>query len=172
METVKQKSEYNKVFELYVDDDCDALLDLPGLIAYGLYKKQKREVIIALKKENEGKSPSDEEVKTATLIHTTPNQRSVLREQAQELLTVYADEYVNSLEPEIQKEALQNEAIENARAIRQDIKRSNGYVRQVFVGMSSALAWTLLLIIAAIASALFGIDPIEGIQQLLGTTTA
>ncbi len=51
-----RKPDYNKVLEAYVDE-TDNEIDLQGLVAYALYKRQKRDWIVRYRNAHDGRQP-------------------------------------------------------------------------------------------------------------------
>lgn len=59
--------------------------DFIGMIAYGLYKKNKIDFIVSFKNKNQGKYPSNEELKDYQDQQCLPNQINMIRENATHL---------------------------------------------------------------------------------------
>jgi hypothetical protein len=86
---------YNK----YVNGDDE---DLPGLIAYALYKRAKVAYLQAYK-ENNGKEATDKEIHNWSLDHSTPEKNELFRLQALRSVERYRQQEVKKAEPEIRK---------------------------------------------------------------------
>jgi hypothetical protein len=73
-----QKDDYNQIFEQLVEDDGNLI----GLIAYGLYKNEKRKEIIKIKET--GKNPTKRQINRIESVLS--NQLELFTEQANDLL--------------------------------------------------------------------------------------
>ncbi|OQP86186.1 hypothetical protein BTR14_12430 [Rhizobium rhizosphaerae] len=154
--------EYNRVLEYYVEDGSD--LDLVGLIAYGLYKRQKRDWIVKFRAEHAGRKPSGEAVLAVTSNYLTEDVKNTLRNRASDILSGYADTYVQAIEPQIRIEALNAEMLRQAQAIENSIKNQSSFWTQLGVGLVSAAAWSMIVFVLALVVALFGSDILGAVQ--------
>lgn len=170
---------YNKVFEFYAESSGDEL-DLVGLVAYSIYKRQKRDWILRHQKEHRAR-PSDQEIAAVISNFLTDDMRTTLRERAQDFLTEYGETFVEAAEPEIVEEALNSEMVRKAAACHKSAEETHaeilsivslngGWWRQIWVGVVSAFVWTFILIVILLGAKLFGIDPIDGWFALNGQT--
>ena len=138
---------YNAVFERLVNDGDD----IEGFIAYGLYKQAKREWLVDHHAVH-GKRPSTAELAAYNAFWTDTSLQS-LRENAESALSAYAESVVEVATPGIQAEALRS-----GRPIWKDL----------LIGATSALTYSLLLIIAAYLLKVFGNDFVDAFQNLGG----
>lgn len=161
------RENYNRVLEFY-SDKPDGALDLVGLIAYGLYKRQKRDWIIAYKASHGGRDPSDAEIAAVTSSYLTPDLRYTLRDRAAEILSRYGHTYVEAEEPRIREEAIANETLRQARAVERSISANSGFLRQVGTGLIATALWTILVTAILIGAWLFGSDLVDGWQSFTG----
>lgn len=152
--------DYNKVLEAYVDESGDSL-DIPGLVAYALYKRQKRDWIVGYRLQNDGRLPSDEEVRAVTSGYLNHDLRETLRQRASDILSDYAEVYVQALEPQIRQEALAGEMLRQARDIERSITEKSGLWRQVGTGLIATGLWTLLVTALVLAALSFGSDIVD-----------
>jgi hypothetical protein len=121
---------------------------LQGLVAYGLYKRAKREWTADLFK-RDGRSPTETEL--AAYERTwTRSQIDGKRAEAEIALSEYADNVVRAATPAIEK-----------RVLKGGIWRAVGY------GIAANLAYTLLLIGFVVVLRLFGVD-IIGLAEKIG----
>ena len=80
--------EYNKVYGLLVQDDTDIL----GLIAYGLYKNEKRQKILKYKTNNGGRNPTKMQVEK--IADDLTDRLRYYQEKANQLLDVTVEELI------------------------------------------------------------------------------
>lgn len=169
LEKANEKSDkYNKILEFYVESQ-DGDLDIVGLIAYSLYKRQKRDWIVKHRLENDGNRPTSEEIDAVTNTYLTEDLRETLRDRATNFLTTYAEAYVEALTPEIREDALADEQVRQAQSIETEIKNNAGFWRQVWTGLIATIIWTGILSIIIAAAWLFGSDVLDGWQTLNGS---
>lgn len=76
----KMADNYNQIFENLVEDEGNLI----GLIAYGLYKQEKRKEVVKIKQT--GKNPTKAQIRRIESVLS--NQLEMFREQANELLDV------------------------------------------------------------------------------------
>ncbi|MGN6550296.1 MAG: hypothetical protein ACTHJ3_10425 [Pararhizobium sp.] len=157
--------DYNTVLEYYVDDP-DAGLDLVGLIAYALYKRHKRDWITKHRLSHSGTKPSNEQVEAVVDSYLTSEMRSTLRERASDILSSYAETYVEAVEPEIKAQAVNNETLRQAREIERSIVENSGLWRQVGTGLISTAIWSLVVTVLVLAALFFGSDILNLWNQL------
>lgn len=153
---------YNPVFELLVDNEEDKIT---GYVAYALYKQKKRDWIVDFK-ERRGTPPSDAEFDEYNKAECLPRNLEMLRRDAQSVLAAYSTEIV-AAELESLKEKARND-VEQGRldAALRTIEAQNSFSRQVGVALVSTLLTTIILIIIAVALALFGVDVFDGAARL------
>ncbi len=153
-------ADYNRVLEFYVNDESDEL-DLVGLIAYSLYKRQKRDWIVKHRKDYGGKKPDPSETAAVTDHFLTDDVRATLRERAADLLSAYAETYVEAVEPQIREAAVNNETLRQARAIEQALRSNSGFWQQVGTGLLSTAIWTLVVTAIVVTAYAFGSDVVD-----------
>ena len=131
------KPRFNSIFGQFTDvEENDRI---PGLIAYGLYKTAKREWAAGIW-DREHRPPNESEL--AGYERTwTASQIDGKRDQARNILSVYADDVVEAAAPAIEKEAL----------------RGSG-VRVILYGLLTSLIYTLILLGVALGAKYAGID--------------
>lgn len=163
--------DYNRVLEYYVDDDASGDIDLVGLIAYSLYKRQKRDWVIKHRSQNDGCKPTSSEIAAVTTSYLTEDLRNTLRARASDLLSGYADTYVQALEPTIRIDALNTEMLRQARDIQNSIKNQSNFWSQVGTGLVATVIWTLLVTGLVLTASLFGSDIIDA-ASIFNTSSA
>lgn len=157
-------SRYNEVFEFYVDSTGEEI-DLVGLIAYALYKRQKRDWLIGYRSRN-GHAPSDPELRGLTGGYLTGDAQRTYRDRAADLLNGYAEGYVEARTPSIREAALNTETLRQAGVIQQSILARSGFWSSVWSGIVSTALWTFFI---AILAAAIGPDFFRAIADALAT---
>lgn len=155
-----ETSDYNRVLEFYADAAADDI-DLVELVAYALYKRQKRDWIVRHRELNGARAPTAAETRAVTTTYLTDDVRATLRERASDLLSTYAETYVEALEPRIREDAVNNETLRQARDIERAMKADSGFKRQVAVGLVSTALWTLLVTAVILTAFASGSDLVD-----------
>lgn len=153
------------VLGFYIDDDDDLI----GLIAYALYERQKRDFVVSHRKRN-GRSPSDAEIEAVTSNYLSNDLRNTLRDRASQILSSYAETYVEAMEPQIRLDAANSEVLTRAQAIEKAIGRRLGFWRQVTAGFMITVLVILLFSTLAIGAVLFGTNIVEAWHSFLVPT--
>ena len=117
---------YNRVFEFYADK-TGGEIDLVGLVAYSLHKRQKRDWLVSYRAENKGSPPSRLETSALTGSYMTSDARRTYRERAANLLNGYAEAFVEARTPTIREQALNNETLRQVESIRLSIIGKSGF---------------------------------------------
>lgn len=78
-------------------------------------------------------------------------------------MIAFANQVAEEERPEIEREAITARVEAAASAV----SGSASFGKQVLTGLVSSLITTFVLIILTVASALFGVDPIDGVSNLL-----
>lgn len=138
-------TKYNTAFERLVTTDDD----IEGFIGYGLYKIAKREWLIEFQAKH-GRPPSHNEFQAYADVWT-PTALQSLRENAESALSAYARAVVAAETPTIAAEALRV-----GRPIWKDL----------LIGASAALAYSILLLVAAAILNAFGNDFLDALEYM------
>jgi len=138
--------EYNEVFERLVRGSDD----IEGFIAYGLYKQAKREWLIAFH-DKHGAAPKPADLRAYQASWTDTTLQS-LRENAESGLSAYAEVVIEAVKPQIERDALMA-----GRPIWKDL----------LIGAVAALVYSLLLLVAAYMTHVFGNDLAEAFRHFL-----
>jgi hypothetical protein len=136
---------YNQVFDQLVETSDD----IEGFIAYGLYKQAKREWIVDFRNREE-RSPSPAELR-AFSRQWTPTALQAFRETAESALSAYAQSVLLDQTPSIQRDAL---------------AQGRPLWKDILIGVVSALAYSVILVIAAFLLSVFGNDFLDAIGAL------
>ncbi len=155
------------VLEFYVEGEDDLI----GLLAYALYERQKRDFIVSYRKRNAGRSPNEAEIAAVTSNYLSADLRNTLRERASQILSSYAETYVEAMEPQIQIVATNSEALRQVRDIEKSVKKRIGFWRQVRVGLTVTLLLITLFAAVAIAAVFFRSDIVDAWHALRVPTT-
>lgn len=140
---------YNKVFETYMDATGDDV-DLTGLIAYALYKRQKRDWLVTYRREH-GRPPTAPEIKALTGGYLTSDARRTYRDRAGDLLNGYAESYLEASSPALREAALNSEALRQAQGLHRAVVARTGFRSAVWAGLVATALWTFLVAILAAA---------------------
>jgi hypothetical protein len=157
MTAVDQDDNYNRVFESFVLDENDQV----GLVAYALYKRDKREFLITWRTKY-GVPPTPDQVAAFVASVLTEGQRQRYRAGGQANLDAYAGKALEKERPLIAQAAI-TERIEAA--VRQ-IERASRWYRQVPAGIASALVYTVVLIAVLLVLRYAEVDLVSILEQI------
>ncbi|MBY3597209.1 MULTISPECIES: hypothetical protein [Rhizobium] len=155
------------VLEFYIEDEDDLI----GLIAYALYERQKRDFVISYRKRNAGRSPNEAELAAVSSNYLSTDLRNTLRDRASQILSSYAETFVEAMEPDIRLAAVNSDALRRVREIEKSVKKRLGFWRQVRAGFIVTLLLLLLLSAAAIAAVFFRSDIVDAWNALMTAIT-
>ncbi|NKM01878.1 hypothetical protein [Rhizobium leguminosarum] len=155
------------VLEFYIEGEDDLI----GLLAYALYERQKRDFVLSHRKRNAGRSPDEAELAAVNSNYLSTDLRNTLRDRASQILSSYAETYVEAMEPQIRLTAVNSYALRQVRNIEKSIKRRLGFWRQVRAGFAVTLLLLLLFGAAAIAAVFFRSDIVDAWNALMVPTT-
>ncbi|API53892.1 MULTISPECIES: hypothetical protein [Rhizobium] len=155
------------VLEFYIEGEDDLI----GLLAYALYERQKRDFVLSHRKRNAGRSPDEAELAAVNSNYLSTDLRNTLRDRASQILSSYAETYVEAMEPQIRLTAVNSDALRQVRNIEKSIKRRLGFWRQVRAGFAVTLLLLLLFGTAAIAAVFFRSDIVDAWNALMVLTT-
>lgn len=150
------------VIEFYVEGDDDLI----GLLAYALYERQKRDWIVSHRKRNSGRDPSESELAAVTSNYLSNDLRNTLRDRASQILSSYAETYVEAVEPQIQLAAVNSDALRQVRKIEKSMTKRVGFWRQVRVGFTVTLLLVILFGALAVAAVFFRSNIVEAWHAL------
>ncbi|MBC6401548.1 MAG: hypothetical protein GDA51_04980 [Ekhidna sp.] len=124
------KDNYNKIFEDLVEDEGNLI----GLIAYGLYKQEKRKEVVKIKES--GRSPAKAEIKRIESVLS--NQLETFKDQANELLNVTFEYLIEENKEKIYCQYFRQEDIERLS------KRPN-FRKRLLENLLFRLIWLVLI---------------------------
>ncbi|SMC89677.1 hypothetical protein [Rhizobium sp. RU36D] len=152
------------VLDFYVEGDDDLI----GLLAYGLYERQKRDWVVSHRRRNSGRTPSQEEIAAVTSNYLSQDLRHTLRERAAHILTSYAETYVEAIEPDIRIATLNTEALRQARDLEESARRGSSFWRHVRVAFFAVLFLAIVFAAVGVGAMLFGADIVDAVKSLSG----
>lgn len=155
------------MLEFYIEGEDDLI----GLLAYALYERQKRDFVLSHRKRNAGRSPDEAELAAVNSNYLSTDLRNTLRDRASQILSSYAETYVEAMEPQIRLTAVNSDALRQVRNIEKSIKRRLGFWRQVRAGFAVTLLLLLLFGAAAIAAVFFQSDIVDAWKALMVPTS-
>lgn len=136
--------------------------DIECLVAYALYKQHKRSWAASFEEQN-GRPPLPEDNERFATVAGTHDQLRRYQQNAADLIISFANQVVEEERPEIEHEAI-TARIEAAAS---KVSGSASFGKQVFTGLVASLITTFVLILLTIATALFGVDPLDGVSNLM-----
>jgi hypothetical protein len=149
-----ETGEVNRAYEQLVSSDDDLI----GLIAYSLYKKDKRDFCIGWS-EQHGNAPTAEHVRAFSASVLTLGQQLRYRTAARDMIDAYAKTVSDAEKPLIEKEAV-TERFEDAARM---VEEATRWYRQIPAGIVAGIVLAAALI--AVASAL-GYADVGGLPRL------
>ncbi|MBB4190997.1 hypothetical protein GGE45_002323 [Rhizobium aethiopicum] len=155
------------VLEFYIEGEDDLI----GLLAYALYERQKRDFVVSYRKRNAGRSPNEAELAAVSSNYLSTDLRNTLRDRASQILSSYAETYVEAMEPDIRLAAVNSDALRRVREIETSVKKRLGFWRQVRAGFIVTFLLLLLLSAAAIAAVFFRSDIVDAWNALMAAIT-
>lgn len=152
------------VLDFYVEGEDDLI----GLLAYGLYERQKRDWVISHRRRNSGRNPSQEEIAAVTSNYLSHDLRNTLRERAAHILAGYAETYVEAMEPDIRLATLNGEILRQARDLEESAKRGSSFWRHVRVAFFAVLFLAIVVVAVGLGAMIFGADIVDAVISLSG----
>ncbi|MBZ0258040.1 hypothetical protein K8I31_18390 [bacterium] len=137
---------YNQTYEKLIEDEND----LVGMIAYSLYKENKREWIIEFRS-NHSRPPNKDEEKLF-VESKTPKDIERYRLQSEQMLTAYAGYILDKSTAEIREKAINESVLSSVN------KKIGGFWKQVFAGSVGAFFYSLLLLLIYLIINYIGVD--------------
>ncbi|SCB61427.1 hypothetical protein GA0061105_11816 [Rhizobium aethiopicum] len=155
------------VLEFYIEGEDDLI----GLLAYALYERQKRDFVVSYRKRNAGRSPNEAELAAVSSNYLSSDLRNTLRDRASQILSIYAETYVEAMEPDIRLAAVNSDAVRRAQEIEKSVRKRLGFWRQVRADFTVTLLLLLLLSAATIAAVIFRSDIVDAWNALMTAIT-
>lgn len=152
-------SEHNRAYEQLVSGDDDLI----GLIAYSLYKKDKRDFYISWT-EQHGSAPQADHVRAFSSTVLTLGQQLRYRTAARDMIDAYAKTVSDAEKPLIEKGAVTERFEEAARKV----EESTRWYRQVPAGIVAGIILALVLITVVGVLGYAEIGPVSRIGRTTG----
>jgi hypothetical protein len=160
MNIATEVTEHNRAYEQLVSGDDDLI----GLIAYSLYKKDKRDFYIGWM-EQHGSPPSADHVRAFSATVLTLGQQLRYRTAARDMIDAYAKTVSDAEKPLIEKGAVTERFEEAARKVEESIR----WYRQIPAGIVAGLVFAIVLI--SLVAVLGYADVIDRVGPLERTNT-
>jgi hypothetical protein len=142
MNVVTEVSDVNRAYEQLVSADDDLI----GLIAYALYKKDKRDFHLGWLQQH-GAQPQPEQVKAFTAAVLTLGQQLRYRTAARDMIDAYAKTVSDAEKPLIERGAVTERFEQAARKVEESIR----WYRQIPAGIVAGIVIVVLLVAVAAA---------------------
>lgn len=149
-------AEHNRAYEQLVSADDDLI----GLIAYSLYKKDKRDFYIGWI-EQHGSMPQPEHVRAFSATVLTLGQQLRYRTAARDMIDAYAKTVADAEKPLIEKSAVTERFEDAARRV----EESTRWYRQLPAGIFAGIVLAVVLVGVVAALGYADIGPIARLQQ-------
>ncbi len=153
---------YNGVFESFVLNETDQ----EGLVAYALYKRDKKDFLVASLAKY-GVDPTQDQIDAFLIAAMTEGQRQRYRADGRRNLEAYASKAVERERPLIAQAAI-TERIESAA---HKVEEAGRWQRQIPAGIFSALIYAVLLVAILLVLRYAGVD-FESILDQIGRAPA
>lgn len=142
----------NPVFDLLqVESD-----DIECMVAYALYKRQKREWARGIREQSNAE-PTPEQDQEFARVAATESSLDMYRQAANDMLVAFANQVVEDERPYIEEEAVPKR-VETAL---DKIEASSGFLRQLTAGLIVSIVTISVLVALTIAAEIYGIDVVD-----------
>lgn len=154
-----ETSEHNRAYEQLVSGDDDLI----GLIAYALYKKDKRDFYLSWQ-EQHGTPPGADHVRAFTATVLTLGQQLRYRTAARDMIDAYAKTVADAEKPLIERGAVTERFEEAARKVEESVR----WYRQIPAGIVAGLVFAAVLIAMVAVLGYADVGPISGVERTTG----
>ncbi len=158
MNTGTEITEHNRAYEQLVSGDDDLI----GLIAYSLYKKDKRDFYIGWQ-EQHGSPPQADHVRAFSATVLTLGQQLRYRTAARDMIDAYAKTVSDAEKPLVEKGAVTERFETAARKVEESIR----WYRQIPAGI---VAGIILAVVLVTVVAILGYADVGPVSRLERTT--
>jgi hypothetical protein len=162
MNSGTELSEHNRAYEQLVSGDDDLI----GLIAYSLYKKDKRDFYIGWQ-EQHGSPPQADHIRAFSATVLTLGQQLRYRTAARDMIDAYAKTVADAEKPLIEKGAVTERFEEAARKVEESIR----WYRQIPAGIVAGVILAIVLVAVVTVLGYAEIGPVAQMERTTGTTT-
>jgi hypothetical protein len=157
MNVVPEISEINRAYEQLVSSDEDLI----GLIAYALYKKDKRDFCIGWQ-EQHGSPPQSDHLKAFSASVLTLGQQLRYRTAARDMIDAYAKTVSDAEKPLIEKSAVTERFEQAAHRVEESVR----WYRQIPAGIVAGLVIAIVFIAVIAALGYANIGPVAGLAGM------
>lgn len=151
-------ADHNRAYEQFVSGDDDLI----GLIAYALYKKDKRDFFIGWQ-EQHGGPPQGDHVRAFSASVLTLGQQLRYRTAARDMIDAYAKTVADAEKPLIEKGAVTERFEQAARRVEDSIR----WYRQIPAGIVAGLVFAIVIVAVV---AVLGYAEVGPLARLNGFT--
>jgi hypothetical protein len=162
MNTGTELGEHNRAYEQLVSGDDDLI----GLIAYSLYKKDKRDFYIGWQ-EQHGSPPQADHIRAFSATVLTLGQQLRYRTAARDMIDAYAKTVADAEKPLIEKGAVTERFEEAARKVEESIR----WYRQIPAGIVAGIVLAVVLVAVVTVMGYAEVGPLAQMEQMERTTT-
>jgi hypothetical protein len=156
MSNGNETTEHNRAYEQLVSGDDDLI----GLIAYALYKKDKRDFYLGWQ-EQHGSAPQADHVRAFTATVLTLGQQLRYRTAARDMIDAYAKTVADAEKPLIEKGAVTERFEEAARKVEESIR----WYRQIPAGIVAGLVFAAVLVAVVAALSYADVGPMQRMER-------
>ena len=160
MSNTTELPEHNRAYEQLVSGDDDLI----GLIAYSLYKTDKRDFYIGWT-EQHGGPPQADHVRAFSATVLTLGQQLRYRTAARDMIDAYAKTVADAEKPLIEKGAVTERFEEAARKVEESIR----WYRQIPAGIVAGIVLAVVLVVVAGVLGYAEIGPISHLERTTGS---
>lgn len=157
-----ESTEHNRAYEQLVSADDDLI----GLIAYALYKKDKRDFYVGWQ-EQHGSQPQPDHVRAFTATVLTLGQQLRYRTAARDMIDAYAKTVSDAEKPLIEKGAVTDRFEEAARKVEESVR----WYRQIPAGLVAGFIFAAILVGLVVALDYARVGPMQRFERTTDTTT-
>lgn len=162
MSALPESAEPNRAYEQLVSGDDD----LVGLIAYSLYKKDKRDFYIGWQ-EQHGAPPQADHVRAFTATVLTLAQQLRYRTAARDMIDAYAKTVSDAEKPLIEKGAVTDRFEEAVRKVEDSVR----WYRQIPAGIVAGIVIAAIIVAVVAVLGYAHIGPVSGIERATTPST-
>jgi hypothetical protein len=162
MSAIPESTEPNRAYEQLVSGDDD----LVGLIAYSLYKKDKRDFYIGWQ-EQHGGPPQSDHVRAFTATVLTLAQQLRYRTAARDMIDAYAKTVSDAEKPLIEKGAVTERFEEAVRKVEDSVR----WYRQIPAGIVAGIVIAAVIVAVVAVLGYAEIGPLSRIERATAPST-
>lgn len=154
---LNDRAEHSRAFEHLVSSEDDLI----GLIAYALYKKDKRDFVLGWR-EKSGSFPTVEHAKAFSATVLTLGQQIRYRTAARDMIDAYAQSVLEAERPLVEKSAV----AERIEAAAKRVEETARWHRQLPAGLTAAVVLAVLIVGVLMVMRMNGMEPGPGLAEM------